>query len=186
MKTADALLNPAPDFSTPLELLHACHGRIEKQCDTLLKLPGHLAAHGVDDQAIQAAAAILKYFTTAARHHHEDEEQDLFPMVRRHAESNANARMVALLDTLALQHRDMEAAWGRMQPWLESLAQGEVTAFASTDIEGFVALYQAHIAQEESALLPYARAALGAEQLTLLGDRMAARRGVKLDGERLV
>ncbi len=186
MTISDALLTPAPDFSTPLELLHACHGRIEKQCATLLKLPGHLAAHGVDDQASQAAAAILKYFTTAARHHHEDEEQDLFPMVRTHAEANANARMMALLDNLALQHRDMEAAWGRMQLWLESLAHPNATPSASPDIEGFVALYRAHIVQEESELLPYARTALGAEQLTLLGDRMAARRGVKPDGERLV
>lgn len=184
MKAGDALLTPAPDFSTPLELLHACHGRIEAQCATLLKLTAYLPNHGVDDQVQQAATAVLRYFSTAARHHHEDEEQDLFPMVRTHAAGND--RMRVLLDNLIAQHRDMEAAWQDIRPWLESLARGESPEFDASRITAFVALYQAHILHEEQGLLPYCRAALKPEQLAALGERMARRRGVDFSGDAIV
>ena len=70
---------PAVGFEVPLEMLAACHGRVQAQCATMLRLVPHLAAHGADRQAQEAAAAVMRYFDTAARHHHEDEELDLFP-----------------------------------------------------------------------------------------------------------
>ena len=60
-------------------MLAACHGRVESQCDTLRRLLPHVAAHGADVQAREAAVAVMRYFDTAARHHHADEEVDLFP-----------------------------------------------------------------------------------------------------------
>lgn len=173
-----SLMTPAPDFSTPLELLHACHGRIEAQCATLLKLPAYIQDHGFDVQVRQAASAILRYFSTAARHHHEDEEQDLFPLVRKHAAASDNGRVLALLDNLIAQHRDMEAAWNGLEPWLEALARGESPEPDVARINAFVLLYQAHIAHEEQGLLPYCRAAMKPEQLAVLGEKMAQRRGV--------
>lgn len=186
MKAGDALLTPAPDFSTPLELLHACHGRIEAQCVTLLKLPAYIQSHGVDPQVQQAAVAILRYFSTAARHHHEDEEQDLFPLVRAHAAASGNGRVLVLLDNLLAQHRDMEAAWNALRPWLEALSRGESPVFDGSRITAFSALYQAHIAHEEQGLLPYCRAALTPEQLAGLGACMARRRGVDFSGDAIV
>ncbi len=186
MKAGDALLTPAPDFSTPLELLHACHGRIEAQCATLMKLPSYLLNHGADAQVQQAATAVLRYFSTAARHHHEDEEQDIFPMVRAHAATAGNDRMRVLLDNLIAQHRDMEAAWNGLRPWLESLARGESPEFDASRITAFFALYQAHILHEEQGLLPYCRAALKPEQLAVLGEHMARRRGVDFSGDAIV
>ena len=182
----ESLQKPAPDFSTPLELLHACHGRIETQCATLLKLTGYLQGHGVDVQVQQAATAILRYFSTAARHHHEDEEQDLFPLVRELAAASGNGRVLTLLDNLIAQHRDMEAAWNALQPWLEGLSRGELPEFDASRITAFVALYQAHIAHEEQGLLPYCRAALKPGQLAVLGEKMARRRGVNWSGDSLV
>lgn len=184
--TANALLTPAPDFSTPLELLHACHGRIQAQCATLLKLPGHLERHGADMQAQQAAGAILRYFMTAAPHHHEDEEADLFPLIRTHAEAAGNGRVTVLLDNLLAQHRDMEAAWRDLQPWLEALARGELQPYATERLEKFAGLYLAHIQHEEQGLLPYARATLTPAQLATLGQRMAQRRGVNFSGDAIV
>lgn len=186
MKSGDALLTPAPDFSAPLELLHACHGRIEAQCATLLKLPDYIQAHGVDLQVQQAATAILRYFSTAAQRHHEDEEHALFPLVRTHATAHENGRMAVLLDNLIAQHRDMEAAWHGLQPLLEMLAKGKDSVGLVAAIGHFVSLYQAHIAHEESALLPYARSALKPEQLAALGMQMARRRGVALAGDSIV
>ncbi len=186
IRRGDTLLTPAPDFSTPLEMLHACHGRIEAQCATLLKLIEHVSSHGADTQAMQAATAVLRYFTTAAHHHHEDEEQDLFPQVRAIAVAGGNPRVTRLLDNLAAQHRDMEAAWQALAPWLEALARGESPAFDAARVTTFVALYQAHIDQEEQGLLPYCRATLTPEQQATLGASMARRRGVHISGESLV
>ena len=169
------LPTPAPDFSQGLELLHACHGRIEAQCATLLRLPAHLRAHGSDPQAQQAAQAVLRYFLVAAPHHHEDEEQDLFPMLRSMDAANA-----LLLDDLSRQHRELEAAWQAVRPWLEKVARGEPVDPDSALVEHLVAQYRAHIAQEEAELLPYCRQALSREQQAELGERMAARRGASI------
>lgn len=64
----------AAGFDAPLDMLSACHGRIEKQCATLRRLPAHLAEHGADVDARQAAANVVRYFDTAGRDHHADEE----------------------------------------------------------------------------------------------------------------
>jgi hemerythrin-like domain-containing protein len=175
------LLTPAPDFSAPLELLHACHGRIEAQCETLLKLPAHIHAYGSDKAAQQAAAAVLKYFSTAALHHHEDEEQDLFPMVRLLAKADGRSQTLALLDNLIAQHRDMEIAWRTLAPWLERIAQGEPVDAVALPIAPLVSLYRAHIRHEESELLPYCRSVLKPDQLAELERSMAHRRGVSWD-----
>jgi hemerythrin-like domain-containing protein len=177
-----SLLTPAPDFSTPLELLHACHGRIEAQCETLLKLPGHLHQHGSDTQAQQAATAVLRYFSSAAQHHHEDEEQDMFPAIRQLATAQGRAQMLALLDNLIAQHRDMATAWGALAPWLEKIARGEAVDAGAMPVAPMVNLYRAHIRHEETELLPYCRSVLQSAQLAELGRRMAHRRGVAWDG----
>ena len=66
---------PAAGFEAPLEMLSACHGRVESQCQTLLRLPPHLAANGPDQAAREAAQNIMRYFDTSARNHHADEEE---------------------------------------------------------------------------------------------------------------
>ncbi len=55
----------APSFDHPLEMLHACHDKILRQCDTLKKLAAHLPGNGCDQQARQAAQGILRYFDSA-------------------------------------------------------------------------------------------------------------------------
>lgn len=173
-----ALIDPAPDFGDPLGLLAACHGRIEGQCALLLRLPGHLAAHGCDGQAAQAAEKILRYFTSAGPHHHADEERDLFPVLEAAAAKAAAGDITALLAALKTEHRAMEAAWAALAPSLQSLARGETVAPEQMPIGPFVALYRAHMAREDDELLPYARRVLSADQLATLGQAMARRRKV--------
>ena len=72
----------APGFDQPIAVLKHCHDRIRKQLDTLQRLPAHLAAHGADEQARQAAQAIINYFEKAAHLHHADEEENLLPVLR--------------------------------------------------------------------------------------------------------
>ena len=66
------LFSTAPSFDDPIELLIACHNQTLEHCDTLARLPGHLSAHGSDDEARLAIKRILRYFHTAARLHHAD------------------------------------------------------------------------------------------------------------------
>ncbi len=175
---APKLIDPAPDFGDPLGLLAACHSRIEAQCATLLRLPGHLTANGCDPQARQAAEKVLRYFTSAGPHHHEDEEQDLFPLLKSTARAEGATDILALLGTLKAEHRDMEAAWAALSPFLQRLAQGERVEPGRLPVDPFVALYRSHMAREDVVLLPYAHRALSPGQLESLGRGMARRRHV--------
>jgi hypothetical protein len=42
---------PSASTEAPLEMLAACHLRIERQCATLGRLAPHVAAHGADEEA---------------------------------------------------------------------------------------------------------------------------------------
>lgn len=163
---------PAPTFDDPLEMLLACHGRIQAQCATLNKLLAHLPQHGCDTQAQQAARAILRYFDTAGRHHHDDEEKDLFPLMLATSDNTAHALVARLLE----EHKVMDAAWLQLHSYLTGIAEGNLAALDSAAAEHFIGVYDRHIALENSELLPLAKRLLTAEQLETLGKSMAARR----------
>lgn len=162
----------APTFDDPLEMLRACHDRIQSQCATLNKLLAHLPQHGGDTQAQQAARAILRYFDTAGRHHHNDEEKDLFPLLLATSSDEAHTQVARLLN----EHLVMDAAWQRLRSDLSGLAEGSSAALDTAAAEHFIAVYDRHIALENSQLLPQAEKILTETQLETLGKSMAARR----------
>ena len=167
---------PAVGFEVPLEMLAACHGRVQHQCDTLRRLVAHVQAHGADRPAQEAAGAVLRYFDTAARHHHDDEEQDLFPAL---LESMAGSDAVCLRElTAALchDHRQLEQRWAVLRQRLLQVAAGGACTLADADIPGFVALYAQHIAREEAELLPMAARLLSDAELDRIGLAMRTRR----------
>lgn len=173
-------LNPssgdtAASFDRPLQLLHACHGKLMHQCGTLRNLAVYLNQHGCDGQAQQAAQAILRYFTTAAQLHHQDEEEDLFPALRVAVPAN-DTHMGALLAGLLAEHTALEAQWQALQPLLQQVADGTGTELPAEQVEPFVTGYFAHIAVEEKELLPIAEYLLKPDQLAGMGQRMAVRR----------
>ena len=177
-KTIPGHSAPAAGFEVPLEMLSACHGRIEQQCSTLRRLHSHLRGHGADDQARAAAAALIRYFDLAARQHHEDEETDLFPAL---LESMAGSDPVCLREltaSLAAEHRDLEAAWHRLRAVLEQVASGQKAALSPEQVEAFVELYAHHIAREEQELLPMAARLLSDDELDAIGRAMRQRRGI--------
>ena len=51
---------PAVGFEVPLEMLAACHLRVQDQCSTLLRLVPHIAEHGVDKAARTAAEKVMR------------------------------------------------------------------------------------------------------------------------------
>ncbi|MFN0184545.1 MAG: hemerythrin domain-containing protein [Aquabacterium sp.] len=169
---------PAVGFEVPLEMLAACHGRVQQQCDTLLRLQDHLAQQGSDRPAQEAAAAVMRYFDTAARHHHDDEEQDLFPAL---LEAMAGSDAVCLREmtaALCRDHRLLEQRWAALRQRLLQVAEGRASTLEDVDVSGFVQLYALHIAREEAELLPMAARLLSDAERDRIGLAMRARRGV--------
>ena len=169
---------PAVGTEVPLEMLAACHERVDQQCRTLQRLAAHLAAHGTDTQAREAAGAVMRYFDTAAPHHHDDEEVDLFPAL---IEAMAGSDAVCIRDlTAALthEHRQLEQLWRALRAVLEQVAAGAPTRLDGGDVDAFVGLYARHIAREEGELLPMAGRLLSNEQLDRIGQAMRMRRGI--------
>ncbi|MBK9160441.1 MAG: hemerythrin domain-containing protein [Nitrosomonadales bacterium] len=155
-------------------MLHACHDRIQAQCDTLLRLAAHLRLNGNDAQASQAARAILRYFDTAGRHHHQDEERDLLPLLL----ATSDPSTPALIARLLAEHQQMDAAWQRLRPLLTDIAEDRADRLDEESATHFAGLYAKHIALENGELLPLAARLLDPQQLERLGRNMAERRGV--------
>ncbi len=164
----------APGFDDPLGLLQACHERIEGHCATLVRLAAHVRIHGGDREAQAAAGRVHHYFAQAGRWHHEDEERDLAPLLQRHADSAWSAVIARLMG----EHRALEQAYAPLKPLLQALPMIP----ADLPIEPYVSLMRAHMAAENTVLLPRARAVLEASEVAALGRAMAARRGVRLEG----
>ncbi len=76
----------AVGFDQPFEMLHECHGRVERMVVLLERLTAHLDQSGHDDQAAQAARDVMRYFDLAGPAHHQDEELHLFPLLRERGE----------------------------------------------------------------------------------------------------
>ncbi|HEX6019074.1 MAG TPA: hemerythrin domain-containing protein [Burkholderiaceae bacterium] len=171
---------PAVGTEAPLEMLAACHQRVQRQCATLQRLVPHLAAHGSDADARSAATAVMRYFDTSARDHHADEEDDLFPAL---IESMAGSDAVCLRELtqgLTQDHRQLERRWGALRAVLAQVAVGASVELADTDVQAFVSAYAQHIAREEAELLPMAKRLLGDAELDHVGEAMRRRRGISL------
>ncbi len=166
----------AADFDHPIEMLAACHERIEDRIDVLRRLLPHLASHGCDGEARQAAANVIRYFDTAGEHHHEDEETDLFPVLIERA---ANGKETAvLIDRLRSDHVRMRALWQSLRAPLSAMAAGSSAELDRAIVSEFTRVYEEHIALEERELFPLAARVLDENVLKTLGVEMARRRGV--------
>ena len=170
--------SPAAGFEVPLEMLAACHGRVQSQCATLQRLVPHLASQGADRSAQEAATAVMRYFDTAARDHHDDEEQDLFPALLSSSDAAQAASVQALTMALCADHRALEAHWVALRKALACVAAGNRSALSSAQVDLFVAAYQRHIAREDAELLPLAARLMDTAALDRVGLAMRARRGV--------
>jgi hemerythrin-like domain-containing protein len=171
---------PAASFEVPLEMLAACHLRVQDQCATLRRLVPHLASHGADRQAREAATAVMRYFDTAARHHHDDEEVDLFPALLESMAGSDAVCLRQLTASLTEEHRALESGWHALRSVLERVAEGAEASLSPHAVQAFADLYERHISREEAELLPMAARLLDDATLERIGRAMRARRGVTL------
>lgn len=170
---------PTAGFEVPLEMLSACHYRIERQCATLRRLVPHLAAQGADVEARTAAAGVLRYFDTAAQQHHTDEEENLFPALIESMAGSDAVCLRALTDRLTADHRELDAHWRRVRVGLERVVAGDGAPLPASDVEALVGLYEQHIEREERDLLPMAARLLSDDALQQIGRAMRERRGIE-------
>lgn len=174
----DPFAAAAPTFDEPLEMLAACHQRIEAQLCTLEKLVEHVAGKGGDAAAREAAAQVMRYFDTAGEDHHRDEDEDMFPVLRERAAQRNRPEVSAVINGLEEDHATMSAQWLRLRARLDALAAGEARLDAE-DVAPFAWLYRRHIEKEAALVLPFAREALSETDRAALGARMAARRKIR-------
>ena len=170
---------PATGFEAPLERLSACHGRVESQGQTMLRLVPHLGANGSDQAAREAARNVMRYFDTSARHHHADEQENLFPALLLWVPDAELAHLRALIEALCAQHRELEQVWSQVRWKLEGVWRGTMRELGADEAGRLVDLYRSHIEREEEGLLPLAARVLGTAQLDSVGRAMRLRRGIK-------
>ncbi|MCP5272031.1 MAG: hemerythrin domain-containing protein [Burkholderiaceae bacterium] len=170
------LHSPAVGFEVPLEMLAACHGRVQHQCATLRRLASHLRTHGPDQPAQEAARAIMRYFDSAAHHHHEDEEQDLFPALLEAVAGSDAVCLRQLTASLQADRRELEQHWADLRPRLLRVSDALVDHLDTEVVEAFVGRYEDHIRREEADLLPMAARLLSDAELDRIGQAMRARR----------
>lgn len=168
---------PGPGFDQPLEMLAACHERIEAQLSTLERMIPHLQTKGCDAEAQTAARAVLRYFDTSGALHHQDEDHDLFPLLRGRAAAQGRPEIAAAIEELEREHETMDAQWKRLRQRLLAITEGEAR-LDPEEVARFAWLYRRHMDREGAAVLPFAREALDEAQCAALGERMAARRNI--------
>jgi hemerythrin-like domain-containing protein len=166
----------APSFDRPLDVLETCHRRIETHLALLERMVAHLATHGGDAEAREAARFVIRFFDTSGEQHHRDEDEDLFPRLRERAAELDRPEIGAVIDELGRDHDTMRLQWSRLRERLDALAHGGEVALTAEDILGFCWLYRRHLEKETAAILPFAKEALDALERGALGERMAARR----------
>jgi pyridoxamine 5'-phosphate oxidase len=173
-----ALPDTAPGFDQPIAVLKHCHDRIRKQLATMQKLPEHLARHGADEQAQQAAQAVMKYFDQAAPVHHADEEENLVPMLRSVARGEDAATLAELVPGILQDHEEMDAMWHSLREQLGAIADGGAAALSAAQVQRFSDRYSAHMEREETRIAPMAKRLFSAAQMAQLGEAMQVRRGI--------
>jgi hemerythrin-like domain-containing protein len=169
---------PAAGYEQPFEMLEACHERAQRMLALLGRLRAHVAAQGADVQAREAARDVQRYFDLAAPQHHLDEERHVLPALR----ATGDPSLAALAERLAADHRRMEAGWAAARVLLAGLQDGGIAALDAAQeavLQEFADLYAAHIAAEESAAFPAARARLEPQAVAAMAADMMARRGVR-------
>jgi len=160
---------------SPIEDFSQCHAGILGRLQALDSLPALLEPAA---RARQIAADTVSFFREAVFEHHAEEESELFPAVLASARKGAERDKVqAITAELTAEHRQVEAAWSKLEPKLKAVAKGHDTDLDVADIAALVRTYQAHARYEEEVFLPLSQAILGRDSnhLAALGLSMHLR-----------
>jgi hemerythrin-like domain-containing protein len=159
----------------PFDVLDACHKQMATALGQLTELVEHIQDHGVDGKARTLARDLFQFFMHTAREHHVDEEKHIFPALIR----SGDDELVRATMRLQQDHGWIEEDWLELAPQIESIAAGynwyNIDQLLHA-IPVFQALYQDHMALEESLIYPEAKARIADWDLKGMGREMALRR----------
>jgi hemerythrin-like domain-containing protein len=158
-----------PEFEA-LDRTHLQALEMLKAFDRLLQ---HLDDNGPDAAAQASAAEILNFFGGAGRQHHADEEALVFPHVLAHGDPV----LVQHVRRLQQDHGWIEEDWLLLLPQMEAIATGYSwydLPMLQLALPIFSALYQEHIALEETVVYPAAQTLMRNEQAGMADRRTAA------------
>lgn len=164
------LHTPPPSFEDPLEMLRACHDKVRHFAKLSTRLADHIAQHGVDQQARDAAQSVMRYFDIAAPLHHADEDEDLYPALLALGDPTLNMD----IGRLTAEHTTLAGLWQAVRAWLQRIQAGDL-APPPPELPHFAQRYPQHAQDEETKVYPHALR-LSNEQLAELGQRMTQRR----------
>ena len=143
---------PLPAF----EALDRTHRQVLELLDQLGELLQHLDDSGADDVARERAQAVHAFFESHAREHHLAEERHVFPALL----ASGDAELIQHVQRLQQDHGWLEEDWLELSPQLEAIARGYNwydLAMLREALPVFRALYEDHIALEESLIYPEAK-----------------------------
>ena len=173
---------PPANSRDPIGWMTECHRRVENFLLVLLKA-GELQGRLLSKEERDALETALEYFREAAPKHTEDEERSLFPRLRN-LEFPGRATVLALIDELERDH-SVAQSWHQEMDELGRrwLAAGSLPAVEAARFQDLAReldrLYQSHIEIEEKRIFPAAAGRLPSDELKVIGEEMAARRGLR-------
>ena len=174
-------------YEQPFELLQACHERVERSLQLLMRLCQHLKVQGVDASARDAARDVRRYFDIAAPLHHQDEELHVFPVLEQLDDEALQEVCTRLRD----DHQRIHAQWQVLRTLLAQLDEqpdGPLPALQQEMLwrasDAFVDIHKEHVRLENQRVFPSAQHGLSTAQQRAMGEEMAARRGLDLHRDR--
>ena len=173
------------DFNNPIGLLCDCHRRIERFLNLLIVVTEQAQGRELNDDQRQALDTALRYFQKSAPRHTLDEEESLFPRLRK-VGRELKAETLATVDLLHTEHLQIDTAHNEINAlifkWIE---EGTLTEVETADLQDALmqlhTTYQQHITYEEETLFPLAQEILKDEELRVIGEEMAQRRGINFE-----
>jgi hemerythrin-like domain-containing protein len=143
---------PLPEF----EALDRAHLAALVMLQDFERLLLRLDNEGADEVAADSAKAIMAFFNGPGAQHHADEEKHVFPMLL----AGPDASLVQHVRRLQQDHGWIEEDWRELKPQVEAIAAGYNwydLPMLRAALPIFTALYQDHIALEESLIYPAAK-----------------------------
>ncbi|HSM22869.1 MAG TPA: hemerythrin domain-containing protein [Rubrivivax sp.] len=141
-----------PEFDT----LDQTHREALQMLQAFDELLAHLHDNGPDETAQASAQRIMAFFAGPGRTHHAEEERHVFPALL----SSTDVEMVQHVRRLQQDHGWLEEDWRELAPQVEAIAKGYNwydLAMLRLALPVFTALYNEHIALEESLIYPEAK-----------------------------
>ena len=167
--------DPATDFSDGLKVLLAYHERFLVEGQRLMAFAATVAQQGLDEAGAAEALRLAEWYENAMPLHHRDEERALFPRI-----VNRSFLIDGMIERLAMDHDEIEAAWGELAPLLRHPEEIANPKRLSQVAHPFEKLLREHIVRENEDFFPTLETLLASDRRRDIGLDMARLRGRQL------